>query len=327
LQYTSHFISIFIYLTSFQIASNIFGLTNSVVDCSENTTLDDFDAALLTELSYSPRDDPPVRTRHDSYFAQSPGFRSLSHSSPLSEAFGDNRKIASVVIAKNLDQAPRTVQIQALELIRTKRLFTHTSVQYVPKRFLFIAVVAGGEGPRLTEHLNNHIFISHFHDPKDGYPNLEELDSDAESISSVVRKPANLEPSSDPVFSTADISAIQSLTSSISVSAEITRYIMNIIAFLRLHRGVLGGISPLATSHCSKLVRSLAPLHGLSYVTPSLVALAVKKIYPHRIHIVPPEKERSVQWGSNIDAVAAALEGMGAEAVIEDVLASVEVPV
>jgi hypothetical protein len=188
-------------------------------------------------------------------------------------------------------------------------------------------VIAGGEGPRLAEHLNNHIFISHFHDPEDGYPNLDELDNDAESVSSVVRKPTNLEPSSNPVFSATDISTIQSLTSSISISAEITRYIMNIIAFLRLHRGVLCGISPLATKHCSKLVRSLAPLHGLGYVTPSLVALAVKKIYPHRIQIVPPEKERSVQWGSNIDAVAATLEGMGPEAVIEDALASVEVPV
>lgn len=41
-----------------------------------------------------------------------------------------------------------------------------------------------------------------------------------------------------------------------------------------------------------------------------------------------PEKERSMQWGSDLDAVAAVLEGIGPEDVIEDVLGSTgaEVP-
>jgi len=68
--------------------------------------------------------------------------------------------------------------------------------------------------------------------------------------------------------------------------------------------------------------RCLAPLHNLSYATPSLIALAARKIYLHRIHIVRPECERSMQYGSDVDAVAALLEGIGAEDVIEDVLGS-----
>ena len=71
---------------------------------------------------------------------------------------------------------------------------------------------------------------------------------------------------------------------------------------------------------------ALAPLHGLSYVTPSLVALAARKIYPHRIAITSPENERSMQWGSSLDAVKAVLEGVTVEDVIEEVLQSVEVP-
>jgi MoxR-like ATPase len=188
-------------------------------------------------------------------------------------------------------------------------------------------VIAGGEGPRLSEHLNNHMFISHFHSPEDGYPNLVEQENDAESISSVVRKSDGLiEPSPNPAFTESDILALHRCGDEVTISTEITSYVMNIIAFLRLHRAVLDGISPLATSHCIKLAKSLAPLHGLRYVTPSLVTLAVKKIYPHRISITPPERERSVQWGSNIDAVTAVLEGMGPDAVIDDVLGSVEVP-
>lgn len=57
-----------------------------------------------------------------------------------------------------------------------------------------------------------------------------------------------------------------------------------------------------------------------------MVALAAKKIYPHRIEIVAPAKERSMQWGSDIEAVTAALEGIGPDVVIDDVLGMVEVP-
>jgi len=64
----------------------------------------------------------------------------------------------------------------------------------------------------------------------------------------------------------------------------------------------------------------------MTFVTPTLVALAAKKIYPHRIEIITPEKERSMQWGSDINAVTAALEGVGPETVIDDVLGLVEVP-
>ena len=96
--------------------------------------------------------------------------------------------MANVIIAKNLDDAPIQVQIQALELMRTKRIYTSSSVQIAPKRFLFMALLAGGEGPRLTKHLNDHMFISHFHDPEDGFPNLEDMYDDGNSVSSVVKK-------------------------------------------------------------------------------------------------------------------------------------------
>lgn len=72
--------------------------------------------------------------------------------------------------------------------------------------------------------------------------------------------------------------------------------------------------------------RCLAPLHGIEYITPSLVALAARKIYPHRLLLSSPEKERSMQWGSDVEAVRNALEGLTQEDVIEAVLNSVECP-
>lgn len=101
---------------------------------------------------------------------------------------------------------------------------------------------------------------------------------------------------------------------------------MNIISFLRLHRAVADGISPTATKHLGQLIRYLAPLHRSDFVTPALVGLAVKKIYLHRICITEAEKERSMQWGSRLEAVEAVLAGVEVEDVIEDVLELVTAP-
>lgn len=110
-----------------------------------------------------------------------------------------------------------------------------------------------------------------------------------------------------------------------------------------MHRAVCGGITPRATRYFDRLVkyyceapqplwidlissRCLAPLHDLLYVTPSLVALAARKIYSHRIEITQPENERSMQYGSNLAAVTELLEGVTAETIIEEVLAMVDAP-
>lgn len=98
------------------------------------------------------------------------------------------------------------------------------------------------------------------------------------------------------------------------------------VTFLRMHRAVGGGISPRATQHFNLLVRCLAPLLGVEFVSSSLVSLAAPKIYPHRIAISIAEDERSMQYGSNIAAVSTMLEGITPEQVIEFVLEEVEVP-
>ncbi|KAF8866694.1 hypothetical protein BDZ45DRAFT_795158 [Acephala macrosclerotiorum] len=305
------------------VATKVFGLSHAVIDCSEHTSLDDFAHAILSVESSPTRSNSPVRTRQDSYFLNTTNFTSIARS-PVSETFTENKTIANVIIAKNLDEAPKQVQIQALELMRTKRIFTRTSVQNAPKRFLFVALLAGGEGPRLTKHLNDYIFISHFHDPEDGFPNLEEAYEDGDSISSVVKK----NPTQDsaeflwPRISATEIQHLADLSHHATVSVEVKQYQQNIISFLRTHRAVAEGISAIATKHFDKLARCLAPLHGLSYATPSLIALAARKIYLHRIHIVKPEKERSMQWGSDLEAINTLLDGLGVEDVIEDVLGS-----
>lgn len=170
-----------------------------MIECSPQTSLDDLAHAILTVEVPPSQPSSALWSKQDSYFLHPPGFQAASRSSPSDNVL-ENRSIANVIIAKNLDDAPKQIQIQALELMQTKRIYTRTSVQKAPKRFLLIALLAGGEGPRLTKHLNSHMFISHYHDPDDGFANTEDGD-DGDSISSVVKKTPRLETDPEPRIS------------------------------------------------------------------------------------------------------------------------------
>ncbi|KAG9200552.1 hypothetical protein G6514_006894 [Epicoccum nigrum] len=246
----------------------------------------------------------------------------------------DNGRIANIVIAKNLNRTSSQVQIQALELIRGKRNFTRTAVHAAPRPFLFVALTNLNTTP-LTMHLNDQFFISHKHYYEDGLPNIEEQHGkekdlgDDQSTSSVIHTPplAPLKSTSRAtLFSADDLTTFTKRISNVKISSEVRAYLHNIVVFMRLHRAVAGGISAMATRHFNSLAYALAPLHGLDYISPSMVALAARKIYPHRIVITAPENERSLQWGSSLEAVKAVLDGVTADDVVEEVLESVEVP-
>jgi hypothetical protein len=238
----------------------------------------------------------------------------------------DKSRIANIVIAKNLNHAHEQIQIQALELIRTRRIYTRTSVHTAPKHFLLVALLQT-EGPALASHLNDHFFLSHTHEHGSPLRSLPETTADdASSISSVIRTPQAMKQLDSPQISKEDLVLLASQIKSVRMSAEIRAYLHNIIAFLRLHRAIAGGVSGLASRYLDTLSRALAPLHGLDYVPPSLVALATRKVYAHRIVLTDPENERSIQWGSSIEAVDRLLDGITISEVIGEVLESVEAP-
>lgn len=417
------------------VAERTLGLSSAVVDCTPETTLEDLITAIQlphprpAPVSHTPS---PLRPRgSESYFNTHHGHGSGNGGTPFQQrhnhhgalysssslspnsntalaspsrtslppAATPQPQIANVILARNLGAASEAVQIQCLELMRTRRVFRRTAIQVCPKQFLLVAVL-GAESAgmaRLTKHLNDHFYISHWQDPEDGFPHLDEeggkteyedqnADDNAEgtredheddvasqaSSESVVRRtrgsktpsttmptptlalgPGQLVLTTDwamqnqgtpkaavnshnddngslgegNLFTEADISKLSTLNCQIHIDIEVQRYLMNIIAFLRLHRAVTpGSVPPIATTYYHTLVRSLAALHGLDFVTPELVQLAARKIYAHRIVIVSADRERSMQWGSDLDAVRELLEGVEPEDVIEEVLASVDVP-
>lgn len=184
--------------------------------------------------------------------------------------------------------------------------------------------------------LQNDLFaISHHHSEDDGFPNLEEQASlvappldDAASLSSVVKYPfPDQEITRDlPSITSDEIETLRAAVSDVRVSAEVAAYLHNIVIFMRLNRYVAGGVSAYATRHLRAIVRALAPLHNLTYIPPSLVALAVRKVYAHRIILATSKTERSMQWGSDYQAVEEILKGATVEDAIESVISSVEAP-
>ncbi|EEY18103.1 conserved hypothetical protein [Verticillium alfalfae VaMs.102] len=297
-----------------QIFTKTFGLKCVVVDCHAHTTLDDFAAAILTSIPQS-RTPSPFQTRNSadpSYFGARPGaltpLTSLSATSPGHPP----PAMANVILARNLDQAPKAVQIQALELLRTRRIFTRTAVpggaQAVPLR----------RGARRAERRARARFEA----------TVGDGGSETGSMESVVKKSVNgdLRVEDDPLLSDVDIAALARLSQGVQIDVDVLRYQMNLISFLRMHRAVGGGVSPTATKHFEQLIKALAPLHQLDYATPGLVALALRKVYLHRIQIVEPGQERSMQWGSELEAIEALLEDIGPEEVMEEVLDMVATP-
>lgn len=66
--------------------------------------------------------------------------------------------------------------------------------------------------------------------------------------------------------------------------------------------------------------RYLAPLHGIDYLTPSIVALAARKVFRHRIILANPEDDRSLQYGSGLGAVSSVLIDVTPDSILDSVL-------
>ncbi|KAK3680042.1 hypothetical protein LTR78_000419 [Recurvomyces mirabilis] len=290
-----------------------FGLQTAIINCSRKTTVDEFSEAILVESIDTFEDAEEGQDKANNH-AGSPPRQNIRPSanpgkfSSLTNAL-DDRRIADVVIAMHLDVASESVQVQTLELLRTKRIFTRTAMHSAPRDFLLI-VVASKRGARLSHHLNDMFGMSHFHGAEDGLPHLESRE-DVYSL---------------PSFTRGELRTLQEQTVNVRLTGEVDAYLHNIVIFLRQSRYVNGGVTAAATRHLRAVAKALAPLHGLDYVPPSLVTLAAKKVYPHRLILATAETERTLRYGSDPDAIREVLRGITVEDVIEEVIAGVDTP-
>ncbi|OQV06717.1 hypothetical protein CLAIMM_11251 isoform 1 [Cladophialophora immunda] len=338
------------------IVRDVFGLSYIILDRDDLQSIKAFGSAILDDDSnefddVSHESDVDVESVRTGFYSMSGQLSNLfksgiPHSKLASVNFGagsssvvdhrklDTRSVVNVIIAKDFNLAPEDVQIQALELIRKRRIYSRTTVHLAPTVFLLLPLVAtSSKHIRLNKHLNDRIFMSHTHSPEDGFPNLEELDDaaiseDHDSTYSYSRSPSarRQQMIASRRIDAKLIEQLRAQGQAATITPEIRRYLQDVVAFLRMERGVDGGISPYGTTLFLALAKYLAPFHGINYVTPSLVALAAKKIYPHRIIMATPGRERSTQYGTDLASARDILNDLDPDKVIQNVLDTVECP-
>lgn len=113
---------------------------------------------------------------------------------------------------------------------------------------------------------------------------------------------------------------------SLTIIADIKRYMQDIVVFLRTHRLVRKGIPTKAVKDFDLLVRTLCILHDYEYATPSIVAIAARKVFPLKIELCHPEDEPTLNYGGDINIITNWLKKWDQSLIIEDVLNSVEPP-
>ncbi|KAJ5122513.1 hypothetical protein N7526_009450 [Penicillium atrosanguineum] len=301
------------------VCSHTFDLSYSILDCSETTSIGDIQHEILTADARKSQERPSyfrLKTASSSNLSLGMTPRDRSKS-PIPSLLPTDINVVNIVIAKDFNLVDDDVQVQVLQLMRSKNLVTEMGFLNAPEDFLFIPLVYASLPfqplPRACSDFsmqNEHLLISHFHNPSDGYVYLEENDwlSDGQlSASSVIHTPKTHEKKRAKIDHLA-IDKIREASGSVTTSAEVARYIQDIVVFLRLSRAVAGG-------------GYLAPLHGIDYLTPSIVALAARKVFRHRIVVANPEDDRSLQYGSGLGAISSVLVDVTPDSILDGVLA------
>ena len=93
------------------------------------------------------------------------------------------------------------------------------------------------------------MFISHHHNHRDGYRNLESLEENESGRASSLDDPH------ETSFTIQDVETLAERSERVTVTPEVKAYLHNLIVFLRLHRVVAKGVSPMATIHLELLSR------------------------------------------------------------------------
>lgn len=113
-----------------------------------------------------------------------------------------------------------------------------------------------------------------------------------------------------PVVSAAEILEFQELVHHVLVEPQLLRYIATIVEKTRNHSSLYLGGSPRASLSILRASRAFAALEGRDFVTPEDIQEVLFPVLTHRV-ILSPEKE---------------MEGVKPEAVIRQIVDSVEVP-
>lgn len=92
-------------------------------------------------------------------------------------------------------------------------------------------------------------------------------------------------PGDGPAVTVDDVVRAQDTVNRVTVTDEVARYLVRIVAATRTHPGITLGASPRAALHLTQMARSRAAVAGRSYVIPDDIATLAATVLPHRLEL------------------------------------------
>ena len=211
----------------------------------------------------------------------------------------------NILLADEINRTTPRTQSSLLECMEESQVTADGTTYRLPKVFMVIAtqnpIELQGTYP-LPEAQLDRFFMR----IKIGYPSVDQE-------MTIMEMQAKVHPiySLSPVATQDQLIAMQDAVKEVQIDKSIKKYIASIVEATRLHPQVMLGASPRGSLGLMRASQAMAALRGMEYVEPSLIKQIAKPVLAHRILVKPQAR----------------LGGVSSEKVIDEVLASVAVPV
>lgn len=213
--------------------------------------------------------------------------------------------MAQMVLADEINRATPRTQSALLEAMQEHQVTAEGETKTLPSPFMLMAtqnpIELEGTFPLPEAQLDRFLLKI-----KIGYPTIE----DDHLILTRFRQEDPLN-ELQPVINAAELLELQAECRKVQVTADVEDYIIRLIQATRTHPALQLGASPRAMLALYRATQALASLRGRQYVIPDDIKYLVPFVLNHRI----------------ITRMESHLRGQTAEQALNDVLASVPVPV
>ncbi len=214
---------------------------------------------------------------------------------------------SNVVLIDEINRAPAKTQAALFEVMEERQISYDGKVYEMDFPFLILAtqnpVEQEGTYNLPEAQLDRFLFKI-----KIGYPTLSEEEEILNRYKNNIKSPSM--DSIGGIFTAKDLSEIQDLVEKVRIEDQILRYIAQITDKTRNHAKLYLGGSPRASLSMMKASKAFAAIRGRDFVIPDDVQFVAPHVLNHRL-ILTPEAE---------------MEGVGAEDIIQEIIAEVEVP-
>lgn len=212
---------------------------------------------------------------------------------------------AQIILADEINRATPRTQSALLEAMEERQVTVDGETRLLPRPFLVIAtqnpVELEGTFPLPEAQLDRFLLRL-----KLGYPSEEEENT----ILTRFEQAAPLEELS-PVVNTDELIQMQSQIRQIHVADAVRGYMVKLVRATRDNQAVSLGASPRASLALYRSAQALAALRGRAFVTPDDIKTLAVPVLTHRLILSPQAR----------------LRGRSPEAILEEVVTGVPVPV